>query len=434
MAAKSIIDNRVFDLESRLEETSLKLSDLTTMATLVTSLLDIESILSVAMEMAVRMVGGEVGAILIEENNELVSRITWGVDDTLVKSIRYKDGEDVATFAFNKQTPVVDNAYDFPVEHGPRIESLLAMPIASRAQCHGTILVINKTDGSGFTDADKENIKLLAQFAAVAIDNSMLLKESLVKQKMDQELSTATEVQKAILPGKDVKIDGVEVGTLYVPARHVGGDFYDIIEISADEFMVVIGDVSNKGVPAALVMSATMAIIRSQLAQFDGIKPSDLMSHLNKILCEGIIKTESMFVTLFIALFDLKNRRLTYCNAGHPPPLYWKDREKNIVGLKAGGPFVGQFEDITYIQNEEAIEEGDHFFAFTDGLSEAADEKDNLFGLERAQQVFASTRDLNAQEFCEQTRSYIDRFSRDGDIRNIDDLTIMKIIIKNKPQ
>ena len=121
MAAKSIIDTRVFDLESRLEETSLKLSDLTTMATLVTSLLDIESILSVAMEMAVRMAGGEVGAILIEEDDELVSRITWGVDDALVKSIRYKDGEDVATFAFNKQTPVVDNAYDFHVEHGPRI-------------------------------------------------------------------------------------------------------------------------------------------------------------------------------------------------------------------------------------------------------------------------------------------------------------------------
>ena len=141
-----------------------------------------------------------------------------------------------------------------------------------------------------------------------------------------------------------------------------------------------------------------------------------------------------MFVTLFIARFDLKNRRLTYCNAGHPPPMYWKERKNEVVGLKAGGPFVGQFEEIVYIQNEEAIEDGDHFFAFTDGLTEAADVNDNLFGFERAGQVFKSTRDLSAQAFCEQTRGYIDRFSRDGDARNIDDLTIMKIIMKSSRQ
>lgn len=430
MKVKSVIETRVLDLESRLEETSLKLSDLSTMATLVTSLLDIESILSVAMEMAIRMAGGEVGAILIEENNELVSRITWGVDDALVKSIRYRDGEDVASFAFHKQTPVVENAYNFPVEHGPRIESLLAMPISSRARCHGTILIINKTSGTGFTDADKENLKLLAQFAAIAIDNSMLLKESLVKQKMEQELVTATEIQSAILPDKDIKINGVEIGTLYIPARQVGGDFYDIIRINDDEFMIVIGDVSNKGVPAALVMSATIAIIRSQLTQFAVINPSDLMSHINKILCTGIIKSESMFVTLFIARFDLARRRLVYCNAGHPPPMYWNAREDKVKGLKIGGPFVGQFDDIAYKLGEEAVENGDHFFAFTDGLTEATDAKSRLFGLERAKQVFMATRNLTAQAFCEQARDYVERFSRDGDAGNVDDLTILKIIMR----
>lgn len=430
MSVKNIIETRVLDLESRLEETSLKLSDLSTMATLVTSLLDIESILSVAMEMAIRMVGGEVGAILIEDNNELVSRITWGVDDALVKSIRYKDGEDIATFAFHKQTPVVENSYSFPVEHGPRIESLLALPIASRAQCHGTILVINKTSGMGFTDIDKENLKLLAQFAAIAIDNSMLLEESLIKQKMEQELATATQIQKAILPDKDIKIKGAEIGTLYIPARQVGGDFYDFIRINDDEFMVVIGDVSNKGVPAALVMSATMAIIRSQLAQFVEISPSDLMSHINKILCKGIIKSESMFVTLFIARFDLGGRKLVYCNAGHPAPMYWKATDDEPIALKTGGPFVGQFDDIDYRLGEEAVKNGDHFFAFTDGLTEATDAKGQLFGLDRARQILKATRNLTAQPFCEQARDYIERFSRDGDIRNVDDLTIMKIIIR----
>jgi serine phosphatase RsbU (regulator of sigma subunit) len=421
--------NDTFELEIKLEEARSKIHDLATMGTLITSIPEIETILSVVMEMAIRTVDGEVGLIQLFDDGMLKSKITWGLDDTLIRQIIYKDDQDVSQYSFNKQETIIFNGVDMRIENGPMIANLISVPIKSRARCHGTVIIVNKNSGDEFSEDNRKNLEMLVNFAAVAIDNSLLREESLQKQKIEQELAIARQVQEAILPEEELNIDGIEIGTLYCPAKAVGGDFYDIIQVGESQFWTIIGDVSNKGVPAAMVMSATIAIIKSTIYDMADISPAKLMMNLNKILCDSVIKSQGMFVTLFIARYDLRQKTLSYCNAGHVPPLYWDVKNNKTDELKSGGTFVGQFDDIEYNQGQLDINCGDRIFAFTDGLTEAEDIHQGFFGVERVKQIFLAEKELPAFKFCERLKEWADRFREGTQTDTVDDFTLLQIKI-----
>jgi sigma-B regulation protein RsbU (phosphoserine phosphatase) len=421
--------DQIFELQSNLEKTQWTLQDMATMGALIASIHDLEKILSVVMEMSIRMVEGEVGLIQLYENKELVTRVNWGVDDAVIKSIRYKDGEDIASYCFNKQETIVESDFDHKLKLGQKIKCFLALPIKSRARCHGMILIINKASGDSFTEIDKSNLEMLMNFAAVSIDNSILLKESLARQKYEQELEIARQIQETILPDRQATIDGIDIGTAYFPAREVGGDFYDMITINESDFLFVIGDVSDKGVPAAMVMSAASAIIKTQLDRDPSVNPAKLVARLNNILCRGIIKSHQMFITLFIARFNMEKHRLVYCNAGHLPPLFKKGKDDEIVELKLGGTFVGQFPELDFKQGEMAFESGDSVFAFTDGLTEAENVSGEFFGKERAKQVFSAIDDETPDEFCVKVKEWINRFAEGASEDTVDDFTLVNLRI-----
>jgi phosphoserine phosphatase RsbU/P len=423
------VEDQIFELQSNLEKTQWTLRDMATMGALIASIHDLEKILSVVMEMSIRMVEGEVGLIQLHENDELVTRVNWGVDDAIIKSIIYKDEEDIASYCFNKQEAVIETDFNQKLDYGPKIKSFLALPIKSRARCHGTILIINKSSGDSFTETDKSNLEMLMNFAAVSIDNSILLKESLARQKYEQELEIARQIQETILPDREAKIEGVDIGTAYFPAREVGGDFYDMITINESDFLFVIGDVSNKGVPAAMVMSAASAIIKTQLDRDLSVNPAKLVARLNNTLCSGIIKSHQMFITLFIARFNMDKRKLVYCNAGHLPPLLKKAVNGEIVELRSGGTFVGQFPDLEFKQGEISFEIGDSIFAFTDGLTEAENVSGEFFGMERARQVFSSIKDVTPGEFCVKVKEWINRFAEGASEDTVDDFTLVNLRI-----
>ena len=427
MAQDISTDARIFELEDRLEKTRLNLHDLATMGALITSILDLETVLSVVMEMSIRMVDGEVGLLQLSEGGELVSKVTWGVDDLVVRNIFGEDGTDIASYCFNKQQPILIQEYGHKLDFGPNVKSVLALPIKSRAKCHGIIIIINKTTDDGFREEDKRHLAMLVNFAAVAIDNSILLKESLMKQKIEQELTIARQIQETILPDSRSDIKGVDIGTMYRPARYVGGDFYDIIRVDEQNFVVVIGDVSNKGVPAAMLMSASAAVIRSELMKSPDITPSALMSNLNNVLCNGVIKSHHMFVTLFIARVDMKANKASYCNAGHLPPFYWDSQKQEIKLLHPGGTFVGQFAEAKFKEGEIKISRGDRLLAFTDGVTEAENIHKGQFGVERLKNAYIKDGGLPATEFCKMVRDWVDRFAEGTGDEPFDDFTLLNI-------
>ena len=414
-------------LEAKLAVTKAQLTDLATMGAVITSIHEIDAVLSVVMDMAIRLVEGEVGLIMIGGDDGLHPKVSWGVTETFVKSLIYEGGIDLPTYCFKSREPVILSDLAIKSDEGVKLDSVIAMPIQTKDKCLGVIVIINKTDGGNYTVEDREILEMLLNFVAVAIDNSLLLQEKLTRQKIDQEMSIARDIQETILPQDVIKVPGAEIGAVYFPARDVGGDFYDVIKIDDTKFLVIIGDVSNKGVPAALIMSASSGIIKSIIASNPSIPVSELAEALNALLANEIIKDREMFVTLFFSKFDLQERKLTYCNAGHMPGLFWSASESRIEALPIGGPIIGQFDGVKFKQGERELGSDDRLFLFTDGLTEAQDIDDHLFGRERAEQVFSSEIGLDPKEFCLKVKEWVDRFIEGTPEDSHDDFTILQV-------
>lgn len=422
--------NQISILQTKLENTKAELRDLATMGTVITAIHEINAVLSVVMDMAVRLVHGEVGLIMLEENGELKNKISWGVSEKFAKTLMYRDNIDLPTYCFKNQEAVILSDLGIKSEDGIRIDSMICLPIKNTDKCFGVVLIINKDDGTSYGEEDEEILQMLMNFVAVAIDNSLMVKDKLKQQKTQQEMAVAKQVQETILPQNIDNIKGVEIGAIYFPAREVGGDFYDVIKLNETQFIVIIGDVSNKSVPAALVMSAAAAIIKSTLVSQPNISLSKLAETTNNLLASEIIKDREMFVTLFFSKFDLNKRLLSYCNAGHLPGLFWKSSEKNIIELSEGGPIIGQFPGIQFDEGKYQLENGDRLFLFTDGLTEAADSNNQLFGRERAEQVFSVEIGLPPKEFCYKVKSWVDRFTVGCAEETVDDFTILQVKVK----
>ena len=417
------------ELETRLEAQRAELRDLATMGAVVTSILETEAVLSVTVDMGIRLVNGEVGLILMEEKGELKNRICWGVGEQFVKSLIYEDGLDIATYCFQKRTPVLLSDLDMKSPEGIVLQSVMACPIQTREKCLGVMIVINKFGGGSFVETDQESLSMLLNFVAVAVENANLVKDKLKQQKTAQEMAIAKQVQETILGDDLDQISGAEIGAVYFPAGEVGGDFYDVIKLGDSCFVVVLGDVSNKGVPAALIMSACSGIIKSILSVNPGISVSTLAETVNRLMVSSIIRQRDMFITMFYARFDLNEMKLTYCNAGHLPGLFWNNAEQSIESLQEGGPIVGQF-DVKYRHGERTLGSGDRLFLFTDGLTEAADTQNQLFGRQRVEQVFISEIGLPPSEFCPRVKEWVDRFTEGAAEDSHDDFTIMQVKVK----
>lgn len=427
MLSETNLTTQIEDLEARLEYRKAQLRDLATMGAVITSIHETGAVLSVVMDMAMGLVGGEVGMIMLTESGKVTNKVCWGVSEEFVRALMYQDGKDLATYCLEHRETIVLADLGIKSEEGITLNTVVALPIQTSERCHGLLVMFNKTDGGNFSSDDQEVLEMLLRFVAVAIDNTLLMKERLQRQKIQQEIAIAKQVQETILPQTLDETPGVEIGAAYFPARDVSGDFYDVLKVSDHTFYVLIGDVSNKGVPAALVMSACSGIVKTIIESDPQISVSSLAGRVNDLLGQGIIKDREMFVTLFFCKFDLVGMRLSYCNAGHLPGLFWNEETQSIESLSAGGPIIGQFPGIRFKEEDRPLHKDDRLFLFTDGLTEAEDASGQLFGRERAEQVLTAEIDLPPKEFCLRVKEWVDRFS-EGTLEDAhDDFTLLQV-------
>lgn len=191
----------------------------------------------------------------------------------------------------------------------------------------------------------------------------------------EEELRDAREIQASLLPKTLPEVAGYEIAAINQPLRHVGGDYYNVLQIDDRHTAVCIADVAGKGMPAALLMSTLQAALRPLIAQ--KLAPGELCHRLNRILCE--LMPSGKFISFFYGVLDSVENRLTYCNAGHNPPLLIR-ADGGSSELGAEGAVLGQFPDWQYRQSELALKSGDRLLLFTDGLVENSDNDDEPFG------------------------------------------------------
>jgi serine phosphatase RsbU (regulator of sigma subunit)/predicted ester cyclase len=206
------------------------------------------------------------------------------------------------------------------------------------------------------------------------------------RERIEQELKVARDIQQASLPKEVPELEGWQIAPYYQPAREVGGDFYDFFDLDDGQVGVVVGDATGKGMPAALVAEATSNMLRAVAQALDSSSPGEVLERVNETLMARI--PPNMFVTCFYAILDPKSGRLLYANAGHDLP-YLRRRGSDCEELRARGMPLGLMPGMSYEQKEIVLDAGEIALFYSDGLVEAHDPKGEMFGFPRLQELVA---------------------------------------------
>jgi sigma-B regulation protein RsbU (phosphoserine phosphatase) len=240
----------------------------------------------------------------------------------------------------------------------------------------GVLYLDSREKGSFLSGSTRGALETLATEAAVAIENARLYRETMEKAKMEQEMRIAAEIQQALLPKAGHSGAFFRTSASSIPCRSIGGDFYDYVDLPTGAFGFALGDVAGKGPPAALLSAMMQGIFAAQAAASD--TPCQTIARVNLALYKRGI--ESRFVTLMYGSLE-PDGRLTYCNAGHNPPLVVG--KGGVRRLEVGGPIVGLFEHAVFQEETVVLEPGDWLIVFSDGVSEAMSAAGDEYGEER---------------------------------------------------
>jgi len=227
---------------------------------------------------------------------------------------------------------------------------------------------------------------------------------------LESELELAQSVQKMLLPQEAPKIPGLEVAAYSRPAQIVGGDYFDFVEFETGFYGLAIADVAGHGVSASLHMASVQSLLKA-LAPLSR-SPAEVIRQIHKLLIHNIRYTT--FVTFFIGTFDPSKKRLTYCNAGHNPPLVLRSQDRTTdapVLLKPTGAAIGLVEEADFGEDRLDLQKGDLLVLYTDGVTEAVNRQDQEFGRERLASLVRITDHLPAREVVNQIRQGLEEFS-----------------------
>ena len=263
----------------------------------------------------------------------------------------------------------------------------LALPLTNQGELVALVNIGPRNSEQEFSSDNRKLLRKLAAHAAPAVRIALLLeaqrRETEERERIQQELQVAQLVQKTLLPSEIPDVPGYNLAWHYQPARAVGGDFYDFIALRDGKVALVIADVTDKGVPAALVMATTRATLRA--ACRDSVSPGEILGRANEYLCPDI--PPKMFVTCFMAVLDTLSHTMVYANAGHDVPYMLRASDGQIGELRARGMPLGLFAGMPYEEKQLTMAEGDRILFYTDGLVEAHNRSRDMLGFGEVQNL-----------------------------------------------
>jgi sigma-B regulation protein RsbU (phosphoserine phosphatase) len=307
----------------------------------------------------------------------------------------------------------------------------ILLPVTLKSRILGLISLGPKRSEAPYSREDLQLLGAVASQTGLALENAELTenirREIAQRERLDRELEIAREVQQRLFPQVLPVVKGLEFAGYCRPALGVGGDYYDFIRLPEDCLGMAIGDVSGKGIAAALMMASLQASLRGQT-----IKPcatlSEMIQHVNRLVYEA--SASNRYATFFYAQYDPTQRLLHYVNAGHNPPIVYRKngRGEEIVRLEAGGTVVGLFADFPYQEAQLELQTGDLFVGFTDGISEAMDSTDAEFGEDRLIEMLRHCQARSAAETISCILDRVDAFTAGAPQH--DDMTLVVVRVQ----
>ncbi len=297
---------------------------------------------------------------------------------------------------------------------------LIAVPLIIKNELFGVLLLDETGDARRFRARRLEIINGIAQQVALAIQSDRLQGEMVVRERLETEVKLARQIQRAFIPQVLPQHEGWELAGHWETARQVGGDFYDVIDLPDQKMGLFIGDVADKGMPAALFMALTRTLVRAAVVQTES--PAEAMRQVNDLLIPDT--SLGMFVTAVYGVVDLRTHEFTYANAGHNPPL-WIHADGQIERLTRTGIALGIIESDEITERTVQLAAGDSILLYTDGITEAFSPQDEMFGEDRLQGVVRASAGRSASGLVEEIDAQVKDFM--GPLPLADDMTALAL-------
>jgi len=387
----------------------------------------LSEVLTLVLEMVFQAIAPERGALLLLEGDPptLTPRASRGmqpgtdgsklVSTTIAKQVIDRQQSVLTSDA--QIDPRFMDAHSIAIQS---IHSAMSVPLWNNSEVIGMIYVDTVRRPTSFSKVDLEVLTLLANLSAIKIDHVRLFERDQKMRVLERELQAAAQIQRRLLPGEPPSFEGYEIHGRNDPCHAVGGDYFDFQPRDERRLGIALGDVSGKGMGAALLMATLQASFRAHAAT--DASPRELVERLNRSVCANA--EEDKFITFFYGELDQETHTLQYVNAGHNPPMLFRS-DGTLEPLHTGGLILGFQPTIRYAGKEVTLGPGDLLLLFTDGVTEAQDPDDEEFGEERLTEIVRQGIHESATDIAQRIRDGVDRFTRGAD--SFDDFTVCVI-------
>jgi serine phosphatase RsbU (regulator of sigma subunit) len=395
------------------------------------SSLDLDEVLNRVMDEVIIATRAERGFLMLfDEQGELAFRAARGMDQHTILDPMFQISLSVVQGVARQGQPVLTGDAQVDPRFSMRqsvkllgLRSILCVPLRIKERVLGTIYVDNRIQAGIFSQDDLDLLNAIASSASIAIENARLYKVAVEKGRLERELQMARQVQLSLLPSEVPVMPGWEFTALWLPARQVAGDYYDFIPGQNGQLGMVVADVSDKGMPAALFMALSRSIVRASMDR--NLSPADSIQRANRLICQD--STSGMFITLFYALLDPQAGQMTFVNAGHNPALYFQRSKHPGQGalhhLARTGMALGVEAETPYEQRVLALNPGDFLVMYTDGITDSVDLLGHSFGMDRLENLVLAHCEETAQQIGHTLESAIQDFT--GGAPGFDDITLL---------
>lgn len=350
------------------------------------------------------MLYSEESVLPFDREDEFIQFLKEKYKPVFISALKIKEDE----------TPFASCLFDYGI--------YLLIPLQSQEGLIGFVGLSRKSTGYRYSDEDLTLLSVLGNQLVIAMSNIWLYQESLEKKKLEEELLRARQIQLALLPKAVPRGKGFEFSAYIQPARQVGGDYYDFIKISGETLGIAIGDASGKGMPAALLVSLLQAFLRAETR--NRLLPHEIICNINKLICAST--SSEKFATMFYGEFSPADRSLSYCNAGHNYPVLLR-KNGDVEFLEEGGLIIGAFPTAEYQKAERSFETDDLVVFYSDGLTEAFNQKEEQFGEQRLLDLLEGAHQHTAEKIKDVLVQEVNNFSRGSIFWDDFTLVVLKV-------
>jgi sigma-B regulation protein RsbU (phosphoserine phosphatase) len=426
--AQSIENARLYARVSRQAQTLEVLNEI---AVELASILDLNPLLEKVGQLLRRLIDYQMFAVMLldEKGDTLITRYAWrfGYAHAPTRRIPISSGLVGAAVREWRVLNVPDVSKDPRyVPMNPETRSELVVPLFYKGRIIG-VLDLEHTRTAFFNDEHERMLSTLASQIAIAIENARLYQAvKRQERQLEKDIAMAREVQLRLLPTEAPTHPHAELAVRFLPARTIGGDLYDFLEYGPNRTAIVLGDVSGKAAPAALFAALVSGIMRAAAAQQPG--PAQMLTLLNDALQER--KLESQYVTMLFAVWNDENQTLQVANSGAVQPVFC--RAGQSITVKAEGFPLGMFPDVTYEELSVSTQPGDAIVFVSDGILDAENEKEEMYGQDRLAGLLCASRDLPALEIADAILADVARFQGSKD--RFDDETIIVLRVRSQEE